>query len=322
MTHYTNSVLYRQLEPGHWIRTYTLTVQLYSPVARARVRARGGSGAHAPAVLSCYRLTQTSSSESSVPSRSDCRAMPSDSRGVVVAAVLGTGVTLLWCSRAGVGPQPQTEAREPLHRVESDEQNAYDQPQSDEYQRSNEMMIMSSPRPNMSDTYSDIGLRNSRETPGFIQKAQAAEAERVLHRFSMNRAAQESQPVTFDETDPALAFAAAQRRLLPKRIILVRHGESEANADVSLLRHKPDNLIELTAKGSRQALAVGQRIKKVVGDEKVCLVVSPFERTLQTSRNLRLALDESQIVKTSVEPRLREQVIDVDWRHTQTLIKC
>jgi hypothetical protein len=174
----------------------------------------------------------------------------------------------------------------------------------------------------MSDTYSDIGLRNSRETPGFIQKAQAAEAERVLHRFSMTRAAQESQPVTFDETDPALAFAAAQRRLLPKRIILVRHGESEANADVSLLRHKPDNLIELTAKGSQQALAVGQRIKKVVGDEKVCLVVSPFERTLQTSRNLRLALDESQIVKTSVEPRLREQVIDVDWRHTQTLIKC
>jgi hypothetical protein len=168
---------------------------------------------------------------------------------------------------------------------------------------------MSSPRP-MSDTYSDIGMRNSRETPGFIQKAQAAEAQRILQRFSMSVSQDsESQPVTFDETDPALAFAAAQRRLLPKRIILVRHGESEANADVSLLRHKPDNLIELTAKGSQQALAVGQRIKKVVGNEKVCLVVSPFERTLQTSRNLRLALDELQIVKTSVEPRLREQVI-------------
>eukprot|EP01043_Picozoa_sp_COSAG02_P042249 COSAG02_NODE_3576_length_6538_cov_3.358907_5_plen_292_part_00 len=280
--------------------------------------------------------------------------MQSDSGGAVVAAVLGTGVAVLWCSRAGVGPQPpHIEAREPLHRIEPDERNVDAQPQSDEYRiydasqldlrgqsvrsepaqrrgrqqsdllsarsnemmtRSNEMMIMSSPRPNMSDTYSDIGLRNSRETPGFIQKAQAAGGERVLQRFSMTRAAQESQPVTFDETDPALAFAAAQRRLLPKRIILVRHGESEANADVSLLRHKPDNLIELTAKGSQQALAVGQRIKKIVGDEKVCLVVSPFERTLQTSRNLRLALNESQIVKTSVEPRLREQVIDVDWR--------
>ena len=251
--------------------------------------------------------------------------------------MLGTGVALLVCSR--VGPQfQQTEAnevrREPDDEPKADCDTCYDEYQTDDLppdrpnvriqsirepaprqvagrlrmrpSRSREMMIMSSPRPT-TDTYSDIGLRNSKETPGFFQNGQVSSP-----RFAMNTSASESQPVTFDESNPALAFAAAQRRLLPKRIILVRHGESEANADVSLMRHTPDNLIELTAKGSRQALAVGQRIKKVVGDEKVCLVVSPFERTLQTSRNLRLALDESQIVKTSIEPRLREQVSDVN----------
>lgn len=262
--------------------------------------------------------------------------------------MLGTGAALLLCSR--VGPQPQqTEASE-VPRQPEEEPKAVGDTRYDEYQpddlppdrpnvriqsirettarqtagrlrmrpsRSREMMIMSSPRPK-ADTYSDIGLRNSKETPGFFQGGQVSSSP----RFAMNTSASESQPVAFDESNPALAFAAAQRRLLPKRIILVRHGESEANADVSLMRHTPDNLIELTANGTQQALAVGRRVKKVVGDEKVCLVVSPFERTLQTSRNLRLALDESQIVKTSIEPRLREQVSDVNrgYRHQTNLI--
>jgi hypothetical protein len=34
----------------------------------------------------------------------------------------------------------------------------------------------------------------------------------------------------FDASNPALAAAAAARALLPTRIILVRHGESEASA--------------------------------------------------------------------------------------------
>lgn len=104
--------------------------------------------------------------------------------------------------------------------------------------------------------------------------------------------------VEFDESDPAQAVAAAMRRRLPKRIILIRHGESEANADFSLLRHKPDNLIELTETGTNEAIAAGKRLRSIVGDETVSLVVSPFERTSQTARNVRLALDEDLIVKT------------------------
>jgi len=121
----------------------------------------------------------------------------------------------------------------------------------------------------------------------------------VVRSFSMHGLS-DAQELAFDQSNPALAAADAQRRLLPKRIILVRHGESEANADHTLLRTKPDNLIELTAKGSSQARAVGRRIKALIGDETVCFVVSPFERTLQTSRNIRLALDDSQIIKTSI----------------------
>ena len=117
----------------------------------------------------------------------------------------------------------------------------------------------------------------------------------------------QTDAAVFDEADPAMAVVAARRRLMPKRIILVRHGQSEANADHSLLRDRPDNLVELTSLGSNQSTAVGHRIKQLVGDEICSLVVSPFERTLQTSRNLRLALDPEQIRKTSIEPRIREQ---------------
>mmetsp|Transcript_16957 Transcript_16957/g.28267 ORF Transcript_16957/g.28267 Transcript_16957/m.28267 type:complete len:352 (-) Transcript_16957:170-1225(-) len=96
------------------------------------------------------------------------------------------------------------------------------------------------------------------------------------------------------------------RRALPRRIILVRHGESEGNADSSLYRTTADNLIELTDQGVRQAKAVGERIKQLLNDDTCHIIVSPFERTLQTSRNLRLAI-EKNVRHTYVEPRIREQ---------------
>ena len=86
--------------------------------------------------------------------------------------------------------------------------------------------------------------------------------------------------------DPALAFVESCRRNLPKRVILVRHGESEGNADHTLYRTKADNLIELTPHGIEQAQAVGHRLKKVLGSDRAHLVVSPFERTLQVSADV------------------------------------
>lgn len=97
------------------------------------------------------------------------------------------------------------------------------------------------------------------------------------------------------------------RESLPRRIILLRHGESEGNADHTLYRTCPDNQIELTDEGSRQAQAAGRRIKKLIGEEKVDLYVSPFQRTLQTSRNAILAFSEGQVQRVSIDPRIREQ---------------
>jgi broad specificity phosphatase PhoE len=43
----------------------------------------------------------------------------------------------------------------------------------------------------------------------------------------------------------------------PKRIILIRHGESEGNLDSGIYQLKPDYTLELTKKGLRQADKAG-----------------------------------------------------------------
>jgi len=111
---------------------------------------------------------------------------------------------------------------------------------------------------------------------------------------------------SFRREDAAVVLWHAHRKKLPDRIILVRHGESEGNADHSLYRTKADNLIELTEKGSEQAVEVGRRIKKVIGDGDVEIHVSPFQRSLQTARNAREAF-RNQVHWTHVDSRIREQ---------------
>lgn len=108
----------------------------------------------------------------------------------------------------------------------------------------------------------------------------------------------------------ALEQARARRRRLPRTIILVRHGESEGNADQTVWQRLPDNLLGLTAVGRTQASAIGRRIESILQKgncRTVHLVVSPFERTLQTATQLRKAF-ERRIVRTDIESRIREQV--------------
>ena len=77
----------------------------------------------------------------------------------------------------------------------------------------------------------------------------------------------------------------------PKRIILIRHGESEANVDRYLFGRIPDYTIELTERGRLQAIDAGKRLKELVGHAFECLVSSLPRR--------QFAYNE--------EPRLREQ---------------
>lgn len=119
-----------------------------------------------------------------------------------------------------------------------------------------------------------------------------------------------------------------RRRRLPSLIVLLRHGESESNADHTLWRNKPDNLIGLSPRGVEEARLAGERIERLFLDEdeedeeedssatggggavaavsRVHIHVSPFERTLQTAAAARPAF-EHRVVRTSPEPRLREQ---------------
>lgn len=96
----------------------------------------------------------------------------------------------------------------------------------------------------------------------------------------------------------------------PRRIVLVRHGESEGNADDTVYEREPDHALRLTAVGRDQAAAVGARLRELFGDETISAYVSPYRRTLQTFRELRL---DPRRVRMREEPRLREQ----DWGNWQ-----
>ena len=92
----------------------------------------------------------------------------------------------------------------------------------------------------------------------------------------------------------------------PKRIILIRHGESEANVNPHLFASTPDYAIELTEKGREQALNAGKRLKDLVQDEKLYFYVSPFWRTRSTFECIAKAFPREQF-RYNEEPRLREQ---------------
>uniref|UniRef100_A0A7S4J7C4 Uncharacterized protein n=1 Tax=Guillardia theta TaxID=55529 RepID=A0A7S4J7C4_GUITH len=77
-----------------------------------------------------------------------------------------------------------------------------------------------------------------------------------------------------------------ERRCRPKRIFVVRHGESEGNVDKSLFECKPDNEHSLTEKGRRQAREAGMLLKSIIGDEAVYFQVSPYRRTRETLKEI------------------------------------
>ena len=124
-------------------------------------------------------------------------------KGGLAAAALGTaGLTALWCSQPS-GQQPQVQRPQPSEP--EPEPQPPRQPQSPD----KEMMIMSSPRPQpqgkipKTDSYGELGLRNTRETPGFFQHSVTGEP---TARFSMQSPSSSAEPIAFDESDPAVQW--------------------------------------------------------------------------------------------------------------------
>ena len=99
----------------------------------------------------------------------------------------------------------------------------------------------------------------------------------------------------------------------PKRIILIRHGKSEGNADINQYEFVPDYALNLTPDGFEQARRAGQEIKTIIGNETVHAYLSPYYRTRQTFEGIQESIGEN-VVKAFEDPRLREQ----DWGHLRS----
>ena len=99
----------------------------------------------------------------------------------------------------------------------------------------------------------------------------------------------------------------------PKRIILVRHGESQGNADPNHYKQIPDYALHLTDAGRQQTMQAGREISALIGTERIRSYVSPWCRTRQTADIIAAQLGEG-LVKQTEDPRLREQ----EWEHLRS----
>ena len=99
-----------------------------------------------------------------------------------------------------------------------------------------------------------------------------------------------------------------ETRVLPKRIILVRHAESMGNVNHEAYTQTPDPLIPLTSRGAIQAHEAGKKIKAMMGPgEKVFFYLSPYRRSLLSFEALQQAFSKEEVLGARQEVQLREQ---------------
>lgn len=117
---------------------------------------------------------------------------------------------------------------------------------------------------------------------------------------------------SFPEKNLVLSYPGIVKPPRPKRIILVRHGQSEGNVDESVYTRVADPKVGLTEKGVEEAEECGRKMREMIekdgGDDwKVYFYVSPYKRGIETLRNLAKSFERSRIAGVREEPRLREQ---------------
>uniref|UniRef100_A0A1J3JR31 Phosphoglycerate mutase-like protein AT74 n=2 Tax=Noccaea caerulescens TaxID=107243 RepID=A0A1J3JR31_NOCCA len=106
---------------------------------------------------------------------------------------------------------------------------------------------------------------------------------------------------------------SSENKLLPKRIILVRHGESEGNLDTAAYTTTPDHKIQLTDSGLLQAQEAGARLHALISsnssspDWRVYFYVSPYDRTRSTLREIGRSFSRRRVIGVREECRIREQ---------------
>ena len=110
--------------------------------------------------------------------------------------------------------------------------------------------------------------------------------------------------------EPTYSYGSSTRRL-PRRIVLVRHGESFGNVDESEYTRTPDSQVRLTATGHNQAETTGRRLRDMMDetgeDYKLFFYLSPYRRSKETAIGIAKAFDGRRILGVREEPQLREQ---------------
>eukprot|EP00208_Stichococcus_sp_RCC1054_P002445 CAMPEP_0206143802 /NCGR_PEP_ID=MMETSP1473-20131121/21850_1 /ASSEMBLY_ACC=CAM_ASM_001109 /TAXON_ID=1461547 /ORGANISM="Stichococcus sp, Strain RCC1054" /LENGTH=483 /DNA_ID=CAMNT_0053539373 /DNA_START=173 /DNA_END=1621 /DNA_ORIENTATION=+ len=100
-------------------------------------------------------------------------------------------------------------------------------------------------------------------------------------------------------------------RVLPRKIILVRHAESEGNVDNYAYTYVPDMQVPLTERGKQQAARAGDRIREVMDADQapysLFFYTSPYKRSKQTYEEITKAFDPKRLVGSQEEVQLREQ---------------
>ena len=120
----------------------------------------------------------------------------------------------------------------------------------------------------------------------------------------------------FDSRYHSTAHSATPKdhRVLPERIFLVRHAESEGNVDSASYCTVPDSQVPLTDRGHVQARSAGEKIKQYIetktggeSDYQLFFYTSPYRRSIQTYENISSNFDPSNIKGVQEEVQIREQ---------------
>lgn len=115
----------------------------------------------------------------------------------------------------------------------------------------------------------------------------------------------DGRPVEDIPHDHVASYGFQQRR--PRRLILIRHGQSEGNVVRDVTKHVPDHMLHLTAHGRKQALAGGVNLKSLVGNESINFIHSPYVRTQETLNGILRAFGGREKHDVSEDPFIREQ---------------
>ena len=107
------------------------------------------------------------------------------------------------------------------------------------------------------------------------------------------------------------AATPADLRVLPRRIVLVRHAESLGNVDKGAYAVVPDPQLPLTPRGEAQAAAAGASIRSLFDEDgvpyRLHFYLSPYLRSKQTASAIAAAFDRGVVVRMQEDVQLREQ---------------